>query len=180
MLDTVPRRVTARIVEFCSTLSPETPRFIKSHPSADAVQGHCFDNVGRKIERAGGSVQYGWAIWHLPGLYLEAEHHGVWRKRSGELVDVSPQINGTRRILFLPDVAAIYDPMNIRSNVIVADRSDDLDASALVSAMLCRNEILDGYRAGGALAAFIRDEDQREMDRLVAIAGDILRKRGHS
>jgi hypothetical protein len=45
----------------------------------------------------------GWAIWTVPGIYLEAEHHGVWQNKRGDLIDVSPQMNAGRRLLFLPD-----------------------------------------------------------------------------
>jgi len=55
---------------------------------------------------------------------FEAEHHGVWRKRTGELFDVSPQHNGFDRILFLPDPAAVYDLAHYRPNIMVAETEE--------------------------------------------------------
>ena len=130
------------------------------------MQSFCFDNVEARIGRAGGATVFGWAIWHLRGAYYEAEHHGVWRKRSGELVDVSPQLNGYGKILFLPDETAVYDPARIRSNIIVAE-SDDPPAVELAAASRRRNEILDSYRMPGVSAAFLSPQDQTEHDLLL-------------
>ncbi len=111
MLDTVPRTLTDGLRAFCATVSDSRPVFVRCRPDGDAQPSSCFDNVARKIGRAGGSIVHGWAIWTVPGFYHEAEHHGVWRKRTGELVDVSPQPNAPKCILFLPDEAAVYDPV---------------------------------------------------------------------
>ena len=61
------------------------------------------------------------------------------------MLDISPQLNGYRKILFLPDETARYDPASTRSNVIVAENDTPL-AIELVAASTKRNEILDSYR----------------------------------
>jgi hypothetical protein len=162
MIDTVPSRMTERLLAFCRSLSPHPPKFIPSKPSADAQASACFDNVARKVSRAGGSLVCGWAIWRLPGVYFEAEHHGVWRNRRGELIDVSPQINGARRILFLPDPEAAYDPLEHRSNIL-RPASDDPLALEFVQLGNRRNVIQDAYRQGGARLAVFTSPDQREL-----------------
>ena len=53
--------------------------------SGGAVAEH---NLARKVGRAGGEISYEWAIWHVPHLYFEAEHHGVWRSRQGAMINV--------------------------------------------------------------------------------------------
>ena len=103
MVDTVPRTINEPLLAFCDIIAPRRPKFIPSKPSADAQPSACFDNAARKVERAGGSLVSGWAIWTVPGIYLEAEHHGVWQNKRGDLIDVSPQMNAGRRLLFLPD-----------------------------------------------------------------------------
>jgi hypothetical protein len=162
MIDTVPSKITEPLLAFCRTISPHPPKFIPSRPSADAQASACFDNVGRKVSRAGGSIACGWAIWRLPGVYFEAEHHGVWRNRRGELVDVSPQINGARRILFLPDPEVQYDPLGYRSNVL-QPASDDPLAVEFVQLANRRNAIQDAYREGGVRMAVFSSSDQREL-----------------
>lgn len=125
MADTLPRKLTPRLLEFCNTIAPgSVPYYVPSRPSPDAKFGECFNNVARAVERGGGTVVYGWAVWHLPGLVFEAEHHGVWRTAEGELVDVTPQINSYPQILFLADAGAVYDPHGFRSNMVAADNDD--------------------------------------------------------
>lgn len=162
MTDTVPRQLSAPLLEFCRTIVPSRPKFIPSKPSADAQPSACFDNVARKVERAGGSVAAGWAIWSVPGLYFEAEHHGVWCNKRGELIDVSPQPNSGRRILFLPDPGAPYDPLRHRSNIL-RPASDDPRAIELVELANRRNHIQDAYREGGNRIARFTLSDQREL-----------------
>jgi hypothetical protein len=112
MLDTVPKALSQELRAFCATLSGSRPVFVRRRPDGDAPPSACFDNVARKIGRAGMSSVHGWAIWTVPGFYREAEHHGVWRKRAGELVDVPPQPNAPKRVLFLPIDAAVYDALS--------------------------------------------------------------------
>jgi hypothetical protein len=76
-MSTVPKTLSLALLAFCRTISAERPLYVRSKPSADTQMSASFDNVVRKIERAGGKTIYGWAIWHVPGLYFEAEHHGV-------------------------------------------------------------------------------------------------------
>lgn len=162
MVDTVPRTINEPLLAFCHTIAPGRPRFIPSKPSTDAQPSACFDNTARKVERAGGSLACGWAIWSLLGLYFEAEHHGVWQNRRGDLVDVSPQINGARRILFLPDPDAPYDPLNHRSNILWP-ATDDPMAIEFVELANRRNQIQDAYREAGTRIAVFTASDQREL-----------------
>ena len=167
MKDTPPRSIFRELREFCSSISPSSPKFVRSKPSKDAILSHCFDNVERKIQRAGGSVAYGWAIWHLRGAYFEAEYHGVWRKRSGELLDVSPQLNSYRKILFLPDDNAIYDPTVFRTNIMLAEQGNPV-AGELVNAALERNSILNQYRQPGVSEVTLSRADQDKVNDLLA------------
>ena len=173
VLITLPRAVTPRLLEFCRSISDEKPIYITSRPASDAKPGHCFDNVETKISRAGGGVAYGWAIWHLRGLYFEAEHHGVWKKRTDVLVDVSPQANGYPKILFLPDPLAVYDPLTIRDNLFEPD-SVDLLALEFVSLARRRTAIYNSYRIGGATVAMFSNAHRSEIDWTVARMQQII------
>lgn len=165
MVDTVPSRITEPLLAFCRTIAPARPRFIPSKPSADAQPSACFDNTARKIDRAGGSLESGCAIWSLHGIYYEAEHHGVWRNRRGDLIDVSPQINGSRRILFLPDPDADYDPLKHRSNILQAATYDPL-AIEFVELANRSNQIQDSYREGGNRIVTFTLPDRHELDEI--------------
>ncbi len=55
-------------------------------------------------------MQYGWTIWYLPGVLMEAEFHAVWLSSDGDYLDVSPHPIHLHpeRILFLPDPNTAY------------------------------------------------------------------------
>lgn len=167
MIDTVPKAIDAGIVDFCASISDAAPVFIPSLPPSDAQEGFCFDNSAREAARHGGEAAFGWAIWHLRGAYYEAEHHGVWRKAGGQLVDVSPQLNGFTKILFLPDDGAIYNPANFRPNRFWAE-NNSADAVELVEACKRNNAILNSYRGLEIGPITLSDEDQAEADSLFA------------
>lgn len=171
MLNTVPRAISSEIKAFCLSIALSRPMYIRSKPFRTATPSACFDNVSNKIARAGGSMACGWAIWTVPGVCYEAEHHGAWRSRAGEIIDVSPQPNDARRILFLPDDTAPYDPYAHRSNIIRPLEGNPL-AAEFVELASRRNAILDSYRAGGNRVALLTVSGQRELDE---IQGRMLR-----
>ncbi|AEG51288.1 hypothetical protein Sphch_3705 [Sphingobium chlorophenolicum L-1] len=117
--NTVPAEITLDLMHFCRRIADTVPVFVTSVPLRSSGASFCFDNVERKIAKSGGSIAYGWAIWHIPNLYYEAEHHAVWRNKLGSLIDVSPQLGGRRRLLFLPDEKAVYDSWKPRSNIML-------------------------------------------------------------
>lgn len=149
MVDTLPSILTPRLKGFCTGISNGRPRFVRSKPFAGAIPHQCFNNVAKKIDRSGGTIVYGWAIWHFRGAYFEAEHHGVWKRRTGELRDVSPQLNGYRKILFLPDIDAVFDPANVRPNQIASD-GDDPRATDVARIFSERVAVLQACRDRGS------------------------------
>lgn len=172
-MDTLPKAVTPEIRAFCGTIAGGEPIFLPSRPQPDAITSFCFDNVARQISAMGGTAVPGWAIWNISGVYLEAEHHGVWRSPSGELVDVSPQLNGAVRILFLPDPDAPYDPLSYRSNFISAEPGSP-DGPAIVALAKRRNQILDSYRARGVTVPNLSFRHQLEVAGIMLQLGLLL------
>ncbi len=69
----------------------------------------CFHNVRDVIANKAGEIVYGWLVWQHGDIFVEAEHHAVWRKPAGELACVTPQTPPEKAITFLPDPSAIYD-----------------------------------------------------------------------
>jgi hypothetical protein len=65
--------------------------------------------VRRKIDRDGGSIQHGWSIWERPGIFIEGIFHAVWISPDGTLIDVTPEVDNEKEILFLPDPVRIFD-----------------------------------------------------------------------
>ncbi len=105
----VPDRVTSPVKRLCNRIAPGTrPIFVKVSPEADAGPNDCFITVENKVNKSGGKIQYGWAIWYLPGILMEAEFHTVWLSPQGEYVDISPREYSFKEIMFLPDPSRVY------------------------------------------------------------------------
>ena len=90
--------------EFCAAISPHEPVIVASEPQDDRFEfSDCFNNVDEMVRRRGGSPVRGWHITEWPGVFIEAEHHAIWRKWTGELLDPSPHRTPFASIAFLPD-----------------------------------------------------------------------------
>jgi hypothetical protein len=75
----------------------------------------CYVNVQNRIERQGGSMRLGWAVWQHSNLFVEAERHAVYDPGNGrELLDCTPHIlpdeTECSKILFIPNDGDTYDP----------------------------------------------------------------------
>lgn len=78
----------------------------------DAGPNRCFLNVEERVARDGGEAVLGWAVCtECEGVVDVYYHHAVWRKPTGELVEITPKIwwDGTvydEPTRFVPDPAA--------------------------------------------------------------------------
>lgn len=113
---TAPTIISDQIMAACRSICDGSPTFIDCMPAPHSRPSFCFSNVAEQVKAHGGSITYGWVIWRIAGLYIEAEHHGVWCTDEGQLVDISPQFGSPPRILFLADASAVFDPNKLRQN----------------------------------------------------------------
>lgn len=160
--NTVPQSLTPALLEFCASIAPAEPRFIPSIPIKRAMTSFCFENVAQKVREKGGSSAYGWAIWHMPDLYFEAEHHAVWRNKLGNLIDVSPQMGSRKRLLFLLDECAIYEPFEPRPNIMAPDGISER-AQQMVHLGNQRHALLIRCRVPGTAETHLFEQDQLEL-----------------
>ena len=101
--------MTSPVKRLRNRIAPnEQLQYVKVLIESDAEINECFPNLERKTKRDGGGIRYGWAIWYLPGILMEAEFHAVWVSPKGELIDVSPRQIQFKEILFLPDSSTVY------------------------------------------------------------------------
>lgn len=106
--------MTSPVKRLRNRIAPnEQLKYVKVLIESDAEINECFSNLERKIKRDGGGIQYGWAIWYLPSILMEAEFHAVWISPQGDLIDVSPHQIRCKEILFLPDSATVYSGRQI-------------------------------------------------------------------
>lgn len=111
---------------------------VRVAPDPEAKERDCYVNVRTKIEREGGRMQLGWAIWQLGSLFIEGEPHAVFDPGDGgRWIDCTPHRPPCREILFVPNDSASYDfdttdmPDNIR--VALTDHPSVLEALKLFS-----------------------------------------------
>ena len=100
VIDTVPE-ITPRLIDLCATVSPHRPVMVTSRPFTGAISQQCYRNVALYMSDRGGRMVTGWTVWEDPGVYLSLEHHAVWRSPEGDLLCVSPQMCGERRVVFV-------------------------------------------------------------------------------
>jgi len=98
---TTPRRISEKIADYCKELTGNEASYHAVTPDSSSIVGLCFHNVEDHINQFGGEVQYGWAIWEFPNIFLTAEFHAVVNQ-DGKFIDVTPQSLGEKRILFTP------------------------------------------------------------------------------
>lgn len=169
-----PARIDAATLAFCATLSSIPPLYVPVRPVPEAKWIHCFDNSAGQAARAGGTAVYGWAVWHWPGRWFEAEHHAVWRSAEGELVDVTPQTGEPERVLFVEDPTAPYDPSSFRANVMGADANNAL-AREYIELVQQRAAITRPYWTPGTLVLPLFSEaDQARIAPIDARMDDLL------
>ncbi|EMM0480217.1 hypothetical protein R8O55_002109 [Klebsiella michiganensis] len=51
--------------------------------------GICYWNVESMVKSHGGKLIIGWLIQWVPGLYVQAMHHGVWESPDGKMWDLT-------------------------------------------------------------------------------------------
>ncbi len=127
-----PKFINAHVRELCDRVNAKAePIYITIMPESGCMPNDCFECVRQKLERDGGRVQYGWAIWEWPRVFVEAEPHAVYEGPDGSpWADITPSaFSDIRQRLFLPDDAAVYDFENegaLRHNVRLAVCHDPL------------------------------------------------------
>lgn len=169
-----PEEIDAATRAFCATIARAEPVYVPVHPEPWTKFIHCFENSETQAARQGGAAAYGWAIWRWPGRYFEAEHHAVWRRPDGGLVDVTPQTGEPPRILFLPDPGAVFDPMAYRPNIMAPD-AGNAAAREYIALAAVRREITDLYWKPGMLVLPLFDpEDQQRIAPIDARMADLL------
>ena len=103
---TTPKTISNKLKNYCLKVSSELPCFVDVEPDAEGRARHCYLNSARYVRKnPGASIVFGWVVWES-SIILELEAHSVVRLEDGRLIDVTPPVDGERKILFLPDRAA--------------------------------------------------------------------------
>jgi hypothetical protein len=103
-------RITEQIITLCNEIDKsQKPYHVPVKPESWVESKECFFNVKAKVEKDGGKIQFGWAIWEWPNVMIEAEFHAIWISPENTPVDITPNAANMQKILFLPDNVREYD-----------------------------------------------------------------------
>lgn len=111
-----PAELSPALASLCQELVPcSKPFHVNVAPLRNAPVNECFPLVEAHAEQHGGTRLLGWALWEMPGLFVEAEFHAIWCSPSGEYVDIAPKAQPTARIYFLPSAEAVYESRQVNN-----------------------------------------------------------------
>jgi hypothetical protein len=87
---------------------------VKVAPSDTDRERNCYVNVRDRVERNGGRMQLGWAVWQHSNIFIEAEPHAVYDPGNGDpWIDCTPHVmpEGSKvwDIVFIPNDNGTYD-----------------------------------------------------------------------
>lgn len=175
---TTPPRISPAILRFCEELNPsERPEYLPVRPEPHADLDECFFNVRTKVERDGGQIEFGWAIWEWPSTFIEVEFHSVWRSPDGDRVDITPKKDNETRILFLRDSNRTFN-FETRERISSVRRplTNHPDVLEYLDLASRRAELISRYRRG-TLASVPAEEIDPIEDRLRQLKPNLLRRR---
>lgn len=64
----VPGDLFPHVTEFCRSLSPEVPIYLRVDAGPHDILNNCPSNVQRHIDSDGGKAVVGWQIWEWLGI----------------------------------------------------------------------------------------------------------------
>lgn len=156
-MNTTPKAITEKILELCKTLDDsQIPVYVPFTNVSGATRDGCFINVVEQVEKNGGLIQYGWAIWEHPNVLIEALFHACWIDTAGKLVDITPKQDGEKQILFLPDTKRKYEGIPIDNVRMILTKNPKLIESFRQQSEL--NRLRAKYNIDGENSHIPRDE----------------------
>ena len=109
MMTRTPQTITKPILRLCEEINKaQKPHFVRTKPEPYSQTQDCFENVRIKVKKYGGQLKYGWTIWELPNIFIEAEFHVIWLSPKNDEIDITPYPINIQIILFLPDITRKY------------------------------------------------------------------------
>lgn len=120
----VPSLDDPRLIRLLTLFGNLEPRLIKVLvPDKRFLLGYCWYNAYAQAT-TGGSVVYGWLLWD-DGLGILAQHHAVWRKPDGELIDVTPNSEDATYTVFAEAAKNPFDYENLKTWISMRCRSQN-------------------------------------------------------
>lgn len=131
---------------------PAKAKLISYEPLPGEKVQECFSIVPKKVAAHGGKERFGWLIFEIKGVWLEAEFHVVWERPDGALVDVTPRKQPLNRHLFLPDAKRVYEGVTVKSVFKALSKDPRIrEFFALTDALVSLREEIDEADVAGSI-----------------------------
>jgi hypothetical protein len=159
---------TPAVRALCDRLVPgEVPVVLEVEHPPWAKPRDCTANVERAVSDHGGSVLYGWQLWEVPDVMVEAEFHAVWVDPTGSMRDVTPKDLPFEQSVFLADPSLRYEGRQI-DNVRMPLHEDPLIREFIAAAEAYfeatnRGELADMH---GDITPFLTPAQKKEIEAL--------------
>lgn len=99
-----PKIIDSDVTSFCKNLgNANKPYYLNTEPFHWSRVNCCDLNVKKIVKEQGGEIIFGFKIWSIPKLYIEASLHSIWENPNGKLIDITPNEDGEKTVLFLPE-----------------------------------------------------------------------------
>ncbi|MBO1010401.1 MULTISPECIES: hypothetical protein [Acidovorax] len=151
------------VLEFSASIAPNTLAYeVSCQPTPDKPLNDCFPIVAEQVVARGGQQIFGWALWELPGVFIEAEFHSVWKSPEGDVVDLVPRLRPFTEIAFVPDASRRYENRqvdNIRKQLV-----NDNDVKRFLFLCKRRFAILNAGERALQHALILPKADMRELE----------------
>lgn len=158
---TVPDSTEGCVKTFGDKLGASRILFVPVEPAAGAEMGFCHRNVSECVDRFGGRLLPGHAIWKSQ-LFLIGERHSVWELPSGGLIDPTPAEMGETHVCFAfnPSFSGELDAWCPQPNeaMNIVDRVDPAEVAKAIAGLSParrKYEQRRADRAGLVLEAYV-------------------------
>lgn len=113
-----PKKIDNSVIDFCKSITPYAlPEYVVLRPEKGCKPNNCYDNVMQKVETCGGRRQLGWRIQVIPDPFpkfmIEAVHHAIWISETGKKIDITPQPDSAKKIVFVSDDSTVLGAFRI-------------------------------------------------------------------
>ncbi|MCU7933712.1 MAG: hypothetical protein KZQ99_02390 [Candidatus Thiodiazotropha sp. (ex Dulcina madagascariensis)] len=116
MKASIPNKRKDYVRSFCNSLVLGVqPQYVPHQPVSNKPRRECFSIVPEHIATYGGKQNFGWAIFEIKRVWLEAEFHVVWEREDGRLIDLTPREAPLSKILFVHDPKRKYEGIQVDS-----------------------------------------------------------------
>jgi hypothetical protein len=142
-----------------------------------SLPNKCPYNVKRYVDENGGKIIFGWALYVWPKVLLDCIGHAVVEKEDGSFLCITPNKDGSDKILFLRDekIQFDYSDPNARVGSIQLPLRTDKKIEEIIRISKDIRDIKIKYPVTSG-NMYVSGEDGMRIQELETIKGEIIGK----